>query len=1080
MFPFWDLVIAPIIEAVGAKRIVEIGALRGDTTVRMLERLGPDTELHVVDPVPDFDPAEHERRFPGRYVLHRDTSHNVLPSLPLVDVALIDGDHNWYTVYHELRMLREAADHAGGPLPLLIMHDVLWPYGRRDLYYAPERIPEEFRQPYDQRGMRPDRPKLLHNGGLNRELFNAVSEGGARNGVMTALDDFLETFDRPVRRLVLPIYYGLAVIVEESWLARAPQLAHVLDHLESGAGKHELLELSESVRIQAMLFQQNVFHHREGLLERAASRYLRLLKAALLDEHYLENEVRLEYLASCIEENRATEELKLRDPVRYLKHETNALRAARESGRSSFLPYTDMGRARLERIEDALERVRMDSVAGDLVECGSGRGGGAIFMRGYLDAREMRDRQVWVADTFHVSRHGESGLFDLSPDLNIVREAFDRFELLDERVHFLQGSFRDTLHDAPIETIALLHLGSGLGEAAGDVLDELYSRVECGGAVLIDDYDTRDCRQAVDRFRTEHGVQEPIQRVDWSGGWWQKSDVAAAITTEAPQTPAATPSRAFVPPPAPTTSKDLSVIVVFFNMRREAARTLHSLSRTYQQGIEELDYEVIVVENGSAPEQKLGQDFVQSFGPEFRYLDLGADATPTPANALNRGIEIASGQSLAFMIDGAHVLTPGILRHGMAGLATYAPAIVATQLWYVGPGQQGDEMSVGYDQTYEDRLFEHIQWPENGYRLFEIGHFIGDRDWLDGLWESNCVFVPRKLLEQVGSFDESFSMPGGGYANLDFYERVGSTPGVNVVTMLGEGSFHQLHGGTTTNQEDASGRRQRIVSYADHYKDIRGRAYKGPAKTIHYVGTMSPAALRTRSRRMSATAFLEARISTGPDGRPTGPSPIPQDFRTDFIDAFWHSLAWRETTWLGKPVYKAPTDLFVYQELLARVRPDWVIETGTVGGGRALFLASICDLLDHGQVVSVDARLPENGPRHPRLSYVEGMPHETETVRKVIEIVGDQPNAMVILGSCGSHMRMIEEFEAYQRMVPAGSYVVMEETIVNGHPVWPGFGGGPMEAVKRILAAHGDFAVDPKMEKYALTFNPLGFLKRTR
>ena len=121
----------------------------------MLERLGPDTELHVIDPVPEFDPAEHEKQFPGRYIFHRDVSHNVLPTLPAVDVALVDGDHNWFTVYHELRMLSESARKAGAPLPVLIMHDVLWPYGRRDLYYVPERVPEEFRQPYEKKGIRP-------------------------------------------------------------------------------------------------------------------------------------------------------------------------------------------------------------------------------------------------------------------------------------------------------------------------------------------------------------------------------------------------------------------------------------------------------------------------------------------------------------------------------------------------------------------------------------------------------------------------------------------------------------------------------------------------------------------------------------------------------------------------------------------------------------------------------------------------------------------------------------------------------------------------------------------------------------
>src|SRR5207248_5133121 len=87
MYPFWERVIWPVLQTTRAKRIVEIGALRGETTALMLERLGPDTELHVIDPAPEFDPAEHEQKFPGRYIFHRDVSHNVLPTLPAVDVA---------------------------------------------------------------------------------------------------------------------------------------------------------------------------------------------------------------------------------------------------------------------------------------------------------------------------------------------------------------------------------------------------------------------------------------------------------------------------------------------------------------------------------------------------------------------------------------------------------------------------------------------------------------------------------------------------------------------------------------------------------------------------------------------------------------------------------------------------------------------------------------------------------------------------------------------------------------------------------------------------------------------------------
>src|SRR5262245_3176213 len=233
MFPLWDVAIAPVIEASGAKKVVEIGALRGETTVRMLENLGPDSEIYVIDPVPEFDPAEHENAFPGRYLFYRDISHNVLPTLPAMDVALVDGDHNWYTVFHELRMLSETARGADAPLPVLILHDVGWPYGRRDLYYAPERIPEEFRQPYKQLGMRPASKKLVPRGGLNPQMNNAVMEGGERNGVMTALDDFIAGYDRPLRFVHLPVYFGLAIVVEQSRLDAHPELVEVLDRLES-------------------------------------------------------------------------------------------------------------------------------------------------------------------------------------------------------------------------------------------------------------------------------------------------------------------------------------------------------------------------------------------------------------------------------------------------------------------------------------------------------------------------------------------------------------------------------------------------------------------------------------------------------------------------------------------------------------------------------------------------------------------------------------------------------------------------------------------------------------------------------
>jgi cephalosporin hydroxylase len=1094
MFPLWDVAIAPVLHAAHARRVLEIGALRGETTERMLGDLGPDAELDVIDPEPAFDPADHERRFPGRYRFHQGLSIDVLPTLGPIDAALIDGDHNWYTVYNELHLLAEGARRHGTRLPVLILHDVLWPYGRRDLYYAPDRIPPEFRQRWARAGMNPGMKRLHPSKGLNLTMCNAAEEGGPRNGVMTALEDFLAEHDRPVRRLVIPIYFGLAIVVEEDRLAERPELDRALQGLESSEGRYQLLEVAEATRLRAMVFQHTDHFRRNARADRAVARHLALLKDVLLDRHYLENEVRLEQLTAH-DVRRRPGALALHDPVRNAQDAYRALERQRfapagpgDGAASSFLAYAPMGKAQLDHLETALDAVRGDEVHGDLVECGTGRGGGAIFMRAYLAAHEVATTCVWVLDRFRSSPEPlkspsvpDRGVAGFQADLNIVRDGFARFDVLDDRVRFVQGPVAALDGDGP-ERIALLRIGRPAAREAGAILDALYRRVADGGIVVVDCGVAPERRAEVERFRADHGIEAPLQPVDASAIAWRKAagkpvephEATAAVRPAA----AVTGTHAPLAPALPADPVDLSVVIVFYNMRREAPRTLHSLSRAYQEGIDGISYEVIVVENGSADGQKLRAAFVRDFGPEFRYVDLGADASPSPVGALNRGIALSRGRSLALMIDGAHVLTPGVLRFGLQGLITYAPAIVATQQWYIGPGQQGDAMDDGYDQTNEDRLFQRIQWPGNGYRLFEIGHFVGDRDWLDGLWESNCMFVTRAQLEQVGSFEERFSMAGGGYANLELYERLGSSPDITVCTILGEGSFHQIHGGTTTNQTDAAERRDRVFGYGQHYRELRGRAFKGPGKPIHFVGRIaSAAARRTKPRRLSTNVFAEAAEAV--DGRPARPAPLPDDLRWAFTDAVWRSLPWRRTTWLGAPVHSAPTDLLAYQEIVSRVRPEWIVDLGGSDPGRPTFLASICELIGHGQVLSIGKPGGEDRPAPPRLQCRPGEPLDT-SVRDHVRSLVPTGRAVVVLGACADRDATTAQFEAYADLVGMGSYVIVTDTVVNGHPVWTSFGPGPAEGLKQILNRNGDFVSDPAMEKYALSFNPGGFLRRVR
>lgn len=189
---------------------------------------------------------------------------------------------------------------------------------------------------------------------------------------------------------------------------------------------------------------------------------------------------------------------------------------------------------------------------------------------------------------------------------------------------------------------------------------------------------------------------------------------------------------------------------------------------------------------------------------------------------------------------------------------------------------------------------------------------------------------------------------------------------------------------------------------------------------------------------------------------------------------------WRDTYWLGTAIRKCPLDLWVYQEILTAVRPDLIIETGTGRGGSAHFLACICDVLQNGQVTTIDVT-ERDRPAHDRVTYLNGSSTAPEIRAKVQSLVDQYPGTptvMVILDSGHSKNHVLEELRSYHTLVTPGSYLVVEDTNVNGHPVERGYGPGPMEATEEFLSENREFSVDTDMEKFLLTFNPGGFLKR--
>jgi len=284
----------------------------------------------------------------------------------------------------------------------------------------------------------------------------------------------------------------------------------------------------------------------------------------------------------------------------------------------------------------------------------------------------------------------------------------------------------------------------------------------------------------------------------------------------------------------------LSIIVVVYNMQRAAPKTVRSLLPEYQRDIAGEDYEIIVVENGSG--SPLSEAAICSFGKNIRYYFL-ENPPPSPAYAINFGVSKAQGDVLSIMIDGAHMLTPGVLSHALQMFEALANPIVVTLPFFLGPGPQTETIQQGYNEAQEDSLLESIAWPEEGYRLFEIGTPFriepgGIRPkqlWLVRQFESNCLFMRRESFDRVGGCDERFDIPGGGILIPDLYRQLSRLDDAELVQLMGEGSFHQLHGGTTTNVS-RSEQKEKWQGYLRQYESVRGEPFEVSKKPIRYYG----------------------------------------------------------------------------------------------------------------------------------------------------------------------------------------------------------------------------------------------------
>lgn len=284
----------------------------------------------------------------------------------------------------------------------------------------------------------------------------------------------------------------------------------------------------------------------------------------------------------------------------------------------------------------------------------------------------------------------------------------------------------------------------------------------------------------------------------------------------------------------------LSVIVIVHDMRREAPRTLFSLSPEYQRGVEAGDYEVIVVENGSSA--PLSADEVERVAPNFRYHGHQTSSS-SPVEAVNLGVELARGERVAVCVDGARILSPGVLHLMLAAFRAFPNAFVYTLGWHLGTEIQNVSITTGYNQSTEDGLLESIDWRGNGYALFSVSSLAAScqKGWFSPLAESNCFALRKSEFVRLGGFETGFQSPGGGLVNLDFFVRASTSRDLAPVLLFGEGTFHQFHGGVATNVVRAE---HPWAKFHEEYVRLRGKPYARPQVNPHYFGRFPPEARR--------------------------------------------------------------------------------------------------------------------------------------------------------------------------------------------------------------------------------------------
>lgn len=260
------------------------------------------------------------------------------------------------------------------------------------------------------------------------------------------------------------------------------------------------------------------------------------------------------------------------------------------------------------------------------------------------------------------------------------------------------------------------------------------------------------------------------------------------------------------------TEPSLSIVVIVYHMARQAENTLFTLSARFQREVDEADYEIIVVENAS--DWTLDEQRVQSLGSNFRYF-LRDEQSKSPAAAINFGISQCRGRVIGLMIDGARMVTPRVVRYVLDAFRITENALVVVPGYHLGHVEQHAHSTDAYDEEIEQTMLAGIDWRSDGYQLFSVACFSSSNPngFFHPVMESNCIFAAAQNFARIGGADERFQQPGGGALALHMFRALGILPGPRYFMLMGEGSFHQFHGGVTTTP--STDREARVARYSE-------------------------------------------------------------------------------------------------------------------------------------------------------------------------------------------------------------------------------------------------------------------------